>query len=128
MRSHKYIDVPTLAIIISFTVYNPQLDSYASVLQLYERSSSQYMFGARSVILPFKLSGFKRNDQGIMSIDVARIILLFYVFYLLAANMVNPSIYNRLFNFSAQREILKMHSRFRVFYIKANTLLSLSFK
>jgi|LauGreDrversion4_2_1035121.scaffolds.fasta_scaffold124932_2 hypothetical protein len=93
MRSHKYIDVPTLAIIISFTVYNPQLDSYASVLQLYERSSSQYMFGARSVILPFKLSGFKRNDQGIMSIDVARIILLFYVFYLLAANMVNPSIY-----------------------------------
>jgi len=98
MRSQKYIDVPTLAIIISFTVYNPQLDSYASVLQLYERSSSQYMFGARSVILPFKLSGFKRNDQGIMSIDVARIILLFYVFYLLAANMVSYSMYNLMFN------------------------------
>ena len=80
--------MPTLAILVSFTIYNPHLDSYVSVVQLYERSSSQYMFASRSIIMPFKLSGFKRNDQGIMSIDVVRIILLCYILYLFVSTMV----------------------------------------
>ena len=127
MKSQNYIDVPTLAIIVSFAIYNPQLDSFVSVVQLYERSSSQYMFGSRSIILPFKLSGFKRNDQGIMSIDVVRIILLCYILYLLVSTMVS-SIKSLTFDCSVQREIQKMHLRSKVHCIRVNTSLSFSSK
>jgi hypothetical protein len=40
MKKDKYIDLPTMAVFITGTLYNPQHDYYISILQLLEMSTS----------------------------------------------------------------------------------------
>ena len=50
------------------------------------------MFASRSVVIPFRMNGFWARDSSMMAIDVLRIMLLFYVLYIIISKLVKHEI------------------------------------
>ena len=57
MKNEGYLDLSTIAIEVSFTLYNTKFDYYVTVVLLLEQSAGN-LFPSRSIVIPYKLNPF----------------------------------------------------------------------
>lgn len=87
MQKDGYIDDASVAIEISFTLFNPKFNYFISVLLLTEKSAGN-LFPSRAIIDPFRLNPFKETYYGMQAVDVLRLLIQVYIVYIAISKMV----------------------------------------